>query len=322
MPPNVLDARHRLQSIRNALDHPPIPPSARLVEADVRQTLIEDLAPGQRHDATTDLGQLLERDRTANLIPPDVWWHAELHLKEPARLCGQAWFNAAFTLIAPETRIDWHAAEGSDVNPGLLATLEGPARALLTAERSALNWLQTLTGTATQARDWTRRLDVASGGRTRLLDTRKTIPGLRLAQKYAARVGGAVNHRLGLWDAVLIKENHIVACGSIRAAVERARQHDHESGTAARWIEVETENLHEVEQALEAGADWILFDEFSIPELTRAVQMSRGQAITEASGNVTPETFGRLAGTGVDFVSSGALTKHLRATDFSLRFQS
>lgn len=322
MPSIVSDARQRLQALREALDHAPIPPSSRMIEADLRQTLVEDLAPGQRHEPTADLMTLLQRDRTANLIAPSTRLRAELHLKEPARLCGQAWFNAAFTLVASDVRIEWHVDEGHDASPGPVATVEGPARALLTAERSALNWLQTLTGTATQARDWARRLDVASGGRTRLLDTRKTIPGLRLAQKYAARVGGAVNHRIGLWDAVLIKENHIAACGSIRDAVERARQHDLESGTAARWIEVETENLNEVEQALEAGADWILFDEFAVPELTRAVQMSRGLAITEASGNVTPETFGRIAGTGVDFVSSGALTKHLRATDFSLRFQS
>ncbi|MFN4262289.1 MAG: carboxylating nicotinate-nucleotide diphosphorylase [Thioalkalivibrionaceae bacterium] len=315
----------RLSVIRDTLESPAMPPSTRQIEAEVRATLFEDLVPegGIQHE--NNVASLLSKDRTASLIASDASLSAELHLKEPARICGQAWFDAAFRYMDPGVEIQWHVAEGEDAVPGIVATLKGAAAAMLCAERSALNWLQTLTGTATQAREWARRLEVASSGRTRLLDTRKTIPGLRIAQKYATRVGGVINHRLGVWDAVLIKENHIAACGSIRAAVECARERDLEAARlqapAARWIEVETESLDEVQQALDAGADWILFDEFPLPELTRAVQMTRGRAIAEASGDVTPERFGRLAGTGIEFLSSGALTKHLRATDFSLRYR-
>ncbi len=268
---------------------------------EVQAALDEDLGPGG-----------LAADRTAALIPEGRTARATLMLKEPAVLCGRAWFEQALQTLAPEIEVEWQAAEGARIDtPGPVATVAGPARALLAGERAALNLLQTLSGTATETHRWVRRLE---GTASRVLDTRKTLPGLRHAQKYAVRCGGGHNHRLGLWDAVLIKENHIAACGSIAAAVARAR----ELGSG-RWVEVETENPDEVDQALDAGADVIMLDEFTSRDLAAAVRRIRGHAISEASGGVTLETLPLIAESGVDYISVGALTKHLHAIDLSLR---
>ncbi|WP_018872668.1 carboxylating nicotinate-nucleotide diphosphorylase [Thioalkalivibrio sp. ALJ16] len=271
---------------------------------EVEAALAEDLGPDG-----------LAGDLTASLVPAERVARATLLLKETAVVCGQAWFERAFSQLAPETRIHWQVSEGTRVpvarEPVVIATLEGPARAVLAAERSALNLLQTLSGTATETARWVARLE---GTQSRILDTRKTLPGLRHGQKYAVRCGGGYNHRLALWDAVLIKENHIAACGSIAAAVARAR----ELG-AGRWVEVETENLDEVDQALEAGADVIMLDELAHADLIEAVRRIRGRAVSEASGGITPDTLVQVATTGVDYISVGALTKHLHAIDYSLR---
>ncbi|WP_019025149.1 MULTISPECIES: carboxylating nicotinate-nucleotide diphosphorylase [unclassified Thioalkalivibrio] len=284
----------------------PARPDAAMLVREVEMALAEDLGPNT-----------LTGDITAALVPEERVARATLLLKEPGVLCGQAWFDRVFASLAPEIRIDWLVAEGTALEPDgaqPVATLEGPARAVLAAERAALNLLQTLSGTATETARWVARLGDAH---SRILDTRKTLPGLRHGQKYAVRIGGGYNHRLGLWDAVLIKENHIAACGSIAAAVERAR-----ALGAGRWVEVETENLDEVEQALAAGADVIMLDELSRDDLATAVQRIRGRAISEASGGVTPDSLSEIAATGVDYISVGALTKHVRAIDFSLRLDS
>lgn len=265
----------------------------------VRRTLEEDVGSG---------------DLTADLVPADARARARLLAREPAVLCGQAWFDAVFRELDPEVRIEWTCHEGDEVQPDqLLCRLEGRARALLTGERSALNLLQTLSGTATTARRFARAVADLP---VRLLDTRKTIPGLRLAQKHAVRVGGCHNHRLGLFDAILIKENHILACGGIAAAVSAARRRH-----PGVEIEVEVEDLEELEAALAAGADRILLDNFPVPRLREAVHRTRGRARLEASGNVDFDTLREIAATGVDDISLGALTKHLRAIDFSLRFE-
>ena len=282
----------------------PARPDAAMLVREVEAALAEDLGPNG-----------LDGDLTAALVPSERVARATLLLKEPAVLCGQAWFDRVFASLAPETRIDWEVAEGTHLEAGheptVVATLEGPARAVLAAERAALNLLQTLSGTATETARWVARL---AGTDSRILDTRKTLPGLRHGQKYAVRCGGGYNHRLALWDAVLIKENHIAACGSIAAAVERAR-----ALGAGRWVEVETETLDEVDQALAAGADVIMLDELSLDNLATAVQRIRGRAISEASGGVTPDSLAAIAATGVDYISVGALTKHLHAIDYSLR---
>jgi nicotinate-nucleotide pyrophosphorylase (carboxylating) len=238
--------------------------------------------------------------------------------REAAVLCGRPWVDEVFRQLDPSVRVDWAAAEGAAVAPGdLLCTIEGPARSLLTGERTALNFLQTLSSTATVAR---RYADVLDGLPCRVLDTRKTLPGLRRAQKYAVRVGGGANHRMGLYDGILVKENHIMAAGSIAAAVAAARA----QGVTVP-VEVEVETLGELREVLDAGADMALLDEFSLDHLRAAVEMNRahprGPIKLEASGNVTLETLRSIAETGVDFVSVGSLTKHLRAVDLSMRFQ-
>ncbi len=282
----------------------PAGPDAAMLVREVEAALAEDLGP-----------KGLDGDLTAALVPSDRVARATLLLKEDAVVCGQAWFDRVFASLAAETRIDWQVAEGTPVEVGrepcAVASLEGPARAVLAAERAALNLLQTLSGTATETARWVARLE---GTDSRILDTRKTLPGLRHGQKYAVRCGGGYNHRLALWDAVLIKENHIAACGSIAAAVERAR-----TLGAGRWVEVETENLDEVDQALAAGTDVIMLDELSMEDLATAAQRIRGRAISEASGGVTPDNLAAMASTGVNYISVGALTKHLHAIDYSLR---
>lgn len=254
-------------------------------------------------------------DLTAELVDAERTVTAVLHVRESAMICGQSWFEACFHSLDAAVQIAWHAREGEWIeSPQIIAEITGPARTLLTAERTALNLLQTLSGTASMTAKRVAELH-ATGSPSRLLDTRKTIPGLRKAQKYAVRCGGGYNHRIGLWDALLIKENHIRACGSITRAVSLAR-----TLGQGKWIEVETETLAEVDEAIEAGADVIMLDNFDLQTLHAAVRMVDGKAISEASGGIDENTLRAVAATGVDYISSGSLTKNLQAIDFSLRF--
>ncbi|HEX9207522.1 MAG TPA: carboxylating nicotinate-nucleotide diphosphorylase [Steroidobacteraceae bacterium] len=283
------------------------PNAAIVLPADLRRTvaaaLEEDLGSG---------------DLTASLVPADRHGRATVITREAAVVAGRAYVDEVFRQVDPAVQVEWHVADGDAVQPNqVLYRLAGPARSLLTAERTALNFLQVLSATATITR---RYADALQGLPCRVLDTRKTLPCLRNAQKYAVRCGGGVNHRFGLYDGILVKENHIVAAGSIRAAVAAAKA----SGTRV-MIEVEVENLDELRQALDAGADMALLDEFPLDELRAAVALNRshpnGPIELEASGSVTLETIRAIAETGVDFVSVGSLTKHVRAVDLSMRFE-
>jgi nicotinate-nucleotide pyrophosphorylase (carboxylating) len=232
-------------------------------------------------------------------------------------LCGTAWFDETFRQLDARVAVRWQARDADSVTPNqTLCTLQGPARILLTGERTALNFLQLLSGTATQAQ---RYVAAIAGTRCQILDTRKTLPGLRLAQKYAVRCGGATNHRIGLYDAILIKENHIAAAGSISAAVEAGRAVD-----SRVLLEIEVESLAQLREAIAARADRIMLDNFSLADMRAAVELLHAQenpGITlEASGNVGLETLAQVAGTGVDFISVGGLTKHVKALDLSMRF--
>lgn len=283
-----------------AAERPPAPPEAARIAEDVERALAEDLGPG---------------DATAELLPPEVRAEAELWLREPAVLCGIPWFEACFRVLDPAVRFEWHHHEGERLDAEtLIGVISGNARALVSAERSALNFLQTLSGTATTVDAWMRAL---AGSGVELLDTRKTLPGLRHAQKYAVRIGGACNHRMGLYDAMLIKENHIAAAGSVSAAVRRAREAHPELP-----LQVEVESLDQLEEALAAGVESILLDDFDEEAIREAVERTRGRAKLEVSGGITLDRVRRLAELGVDRVSAGALTKHLRAVDFSLRFRT
>jgi nicotinate-nucleotide pyrophosphorylase (carboxylating) len=254
---------------------------------------------------------------TAALIPADRLGRASVITRESAIACGVPYVEAAFAQVDACARIHWHVAEGDSIAAGqLLFEVEGSARSLLTAERTALNFLQLLCGTATAAHSYVALLE---GTNCRLLDTRKTIPGLRTAQKYAVRVGGGHNYRMGLFDGILIKENHIMAAGSIAEAVNAARR-----GGARVPVEVEVENLSELRQAIDAGADIAMLDEFSLPLMREAVAENAGarQPLKlEASGGITAATIRQIAETGVDFISVGSITKHVRAIDLSMRFQ-
>jgi nicotinate-nucleotide pyrophosphorylase (carboxylating) len=268
------------------------------IDSQVRQALSEDLGSG---------------DVTAGLIEDDHRSTAQVVCREAAVICGRIWFNHTFHQLAEDIAIEWAVDDGDTVTADqVICTLKGPTRALLSGERTALNFLQTLSGTATQVR---RYVDVIADMPVRLLDTRKTIPGLRQAQKFAVVCGGGNNHRHGLYDGILIKENHIIASGSIAAAVRRARN----LGTGLA-VEVEVESLDEVAQAIEAGADILLLDNFNLAQLREAVTLCNGRARLEASGGVTLNTLRAIAETGVDMISSGALTKDVRAVDLSLRF--
>jgi nicotinate-nucleotide pyrophosphorylase (carboxylating) len=256
-------------------------------------------------------------DLTAQLIPADRVARASVITREDAVLCGTAWFDEVFRQIDARIRVTWSARDGERVRAAQqLCTLEGPARPLLTGERTALNFLQSLSATATVTRAY---VDAVAGTKCRILDTRKTIPGLRIAQKYAVRCGGGTNHRIGLFDAILVKENHIAAAGSIAAAVNAARRI-----AAQVLLEVEVENLAQLREALDARVDRILLDNFSLADMRAAVQTTRAHANArtelEASGNMSLETVRAVAETGVDFISVGGLTKHVRAVDLSLRF--
>lgn len=251
-------------------------------------------------------------DITAALIPATQTATATVITREAATICGLAWVNEVFRQVDPEVELEWHVADGDQVTPDQkLLTLKGKARSLLTGERCALNFLQTLSGTATRAKHYA---DLVAGTGVRLLDTRKTIPGLRTAQKYAVTCGGCYNHRIGLYDAFLIKENHIAACGGISQAVETAREQ-----APGKPVEVEVENLAELEQALTAGADVIMLDNFSLEDMRKAVEINQGQAKLEASGGVTDQTLRPIAETGVDYISIGVLTKDFVALDLSMR---
>jgi nicotinate-nucleotide pyrophosphorylase (carboxylating) len=255
-------------------------------------------------------------DLTAALIPAATDGWAAVITRESAIICGAPYVDATFAKLDPRTRIHWKIAEGATVEANqTLFEIQGPARSLLSGERTALNFLQLLSGTATAAHAFAERL---KGTACRLLDTRKTIPGLRSAQKYAVRVGGGYNHRMGLFDGILIKENHIMAAGSIARAVAAAKS----SGTKVP-VEVEVESLDELEQAIAAGADIALLDDFSLEDLAEAVTLNRSAPRSlklEASGGVTLDTIRRIADTGVDYVSVGSITKHVRAVDLSMRF--
>ncbi|HEY0962184.1 MAG TPA: carboxylating nicotinate-nucleotide diphosphorylase [Pseudomonadales bacterium] len=252
-------------------------------------------------------------DITAELVPATQTAGARVLCREHAVICGEAWVSEVFRQVSPKISVQWLRRDGDRVKPmDAVFVAQGPARALLTAERTALNFLQTLSGVATAARSYA---DLVQHTRVKLLDTRKTLPGLRLAQKYAVRTGGCFNHRLGLYDAFLIKENHIAACGGIRAAIDTARnQHP------GRPVEVEVETLGQLEEALDAGADIVMLDNFDLEQTRRAVAANQGRAKLEASGGFTTESLVAVAETGVDYISIGALTKHVRATDFTMLF--
>ncbi|MGN6518439.1 MAG: carboxylating nicotinate-nucleotide diphosphorylase [Dokdonella sp.] len=248
------------------------------------------------------------------MLPEGARGRARVITREAAILCGRDWFEECFRQLDRDVRFDWQAADGDRVTAGaLLCRMEGRARALVTAERSALNFLQTLSATATTTATY---VEAARGTRTAILDTRKTLPGLRLAQKYAVRVGGGLNHRIGLYDAVLIKENHIAAAGSIHAATARAR-----ALHPGVLVETEVENFAELREALAAGVDRIMLDEFELHELSQAVAEVGGRVPLEVSGSVSLERVRAIAETGVDYISVGALTKHIRALDLSMRVE-
>ncbi|MFN3234669.1 MAG: carboxylating nicotinate-nucleotide diphosphorylase [Gammaproteobacteria bacterium] len=254
-------------------------------------------------------------DVTASLIPEDKIAYGSIVCRESAVLCGQAWVNEVFAQCDTGIEIDWKVRDGDVLSKDMtVCELRGNARALLTGERAALNFLQTLSGTATITQQYVGKL---LGTKTKLLDTRKTIPGFRHAQKYAVKCGGGENHRMGLYDAFLIKENHIHACGSIRGAIEKARE-----VAANKICEVEVENLKELEEALAAKPDIVMLDNFSLDEISKAVAMTKGRVKLEISGNVSLDNIHNYANTGVDYISVGAITKHVRAIDFSMRFSS
>jgi nicotinate-nucleotide pyrophosphorylase (carboxylating) len=275
------------------------------------EVLDEPLLETVRTALTEDVGS---GDLTAHLIPETRHAVAGVISREPAVLCGMAWFDAVFAELDTRIHIEWHARDGARTQAGQrLCTLQGPARALLTGERTALNFLQTLSGTATLAR---RYADIVADLPVRILDTRKTLPGLRLAQKYAVRIGGCHNHRSGLYDGILIKENHIVAAGSIRQAIQQVR-----AGNPGLPVEIEVENAAQIGEALDAGAERLLLDNFPLPELKRAVDLVEGRAELEASGGITEQNLRETALAGVDFISIGTLTKNLQSIDLSMKFE-
>ena len=268
------------------------------LEISVSRALEEDIGSG---------------DITAALIPEEQWAKAQVIVREDAVICGQDWVTEVFRQVDPDVIVSWKVEDGDQVNANQqLFTLEGKARSLLTGERCALNFLQTLSGTATRSHYYA---NLVKGTSVKLLDTRKTLPGLRNAQKYAVSCGGCYNHRIGLYDAFLIKENHIAACGSIAQAVAQARSNEPD-----KPVEVEVENLDEFQQALKAQADTIMLDNFSLIDMRTAVETSRGSTKLEASGGITNETLRNYAETGVDFISIGALTKDCQSVDLSMRF--
>lgn len=275
--------------------------------------LSHDVAETVRRALAEDIGT---GDLTSALIPADQISHAHVITREAAVLCGTAWFDEVFRQIDPHIHFAWEAQDGDAICANqILCGIEGPARGILTGERTALNFLQTLSGTATLTR---RYVDAVVGTRSTILDTRKTLPGLRHAQKYAVRCGGGQNHRIGLYDGILIKVNHIVAAGSLSAALSKAKA----AAPVGVWVEVEVENLKELREALAAGAERILLDNFGLEDIRVAVAETRGRAKLEVSGGVTIDTVRAIADTGVDYISIGGLTKHVQAVDLSMRFKT
>ena len=271
------------------------------VREDVRRALAEDVGNG---------------DLSASLVDPVRQATASIVCREEALICGQPWVNEVLRQVAPQAKASWLLSDGQRCTPGqVIVQIQGPARELLTAERSSLNFLQMLSAVATQT---DRYVQAVRGTRAAIVDTRKTLPGLRVAQKYAVRCGGGVNHRMGLYDAVLIKENHIAAAGGLSAAYRAA------SAMAAKadFIEVEVETLKQLEEALQLGVKMLLLDNMPADTLHQAVALARGRAVLEISGGVTLDSVQALAQTGVDRISVGALTKDIKAIDFSMRFQS
>ncbi|MBP0627971.1 MULTISPECIES: carboxylating nicotinate-nucleotide diphosphorylase [unclassified Cupriavidus] len=267
------------------------------LQANVQAAIAEDVGSG---------------DLTGLLVPAGKPAHARVIVREAAVLCGRPWFDACMRAVDPALEVRWLQEEGARMAPdSVVCEITGPARSLLTAERPSLNFLQLLSGVATVTR---RYADLIAGTRARVLDTRKTLPGLRLAQKYAVRVGGGENQRLALYDGILIKENHIAAAGSITAAMQAAQALDTDAP-----VQVEVESLAELEEALAAGAKSVLIDNFTVPMMQDAVKINQGRALLEVSGGVNAETIRTFAETGVDRISVGALTKDVRATDYSLR---
>lgn len=295
--------------------------TTRRYDPDSRRTALlerveDDIPPSVAQALREDLGGEIDpcKDITASLLPADATSHAVVITREAGIFCGKRWVEEVFIQLGNKTRILWHVEDGDAIAADQpLFEITGPSALILTAERTALNFVQTLSGVATEV---SRYVAILEGTRTQLLDTRKTLPGLRTALKYAVLCGGGANHRLGLSDAFLIKENHIIATGSIRDAVEKAF-----------WlhpdvpVEVEVESLDELTQALAAGADIVMLDNFTVEQMREAVKQTDGSALLEVSGNVTDETLRIFAETGVDYISVGALTKHVRALDLSMRFK-
>lgn len=275
----------------------------RLAQQDAARALDEDVGSG---------------DLTAALVDSTRQARARVLLRENAVLCGQPWAQAALQALAPQAQMRWLVAEGARGQANeVVLTLEGPARALLTAERTMLNFLQLLSGVATRTAQFVAAVQAVPGNRAQIVDTRKTLPGLRLAQKYAVRCGGGTNHRIGLYDAVLIKENHIAAAGGVSAALQRAQA----VASQAAFIEIEVETLQQLHEALQAGARMVLLDNMSHAQMREAVAINAGRAILEVSGGVNMDTVQAIAATGVDRISIGALTKDARAIDFSMRME-
>ena len=271
---------------------------AQAIKANVSAALAEDLGSG---------------DLTALLLPADKRTNATLITREHAILCGKPWFEACFKMLDPLVKISWRAEEGEHLQANaMICEIQGNARALLSAERPALNFLQTLSAVATVTRQY---VDAVVGTQAQIMDTRKTLPGLRIAQKYAVKIGGGINQRIGLFDGILIKENHIAAAGGIKAALDAAQR---KSG-AGISIQIEVESMDELQQALDAGAKLILLDNFSIEQMREAVRFTQQRAELEASGGITLDNVRAIADTGVARISIGGLTKHLRAVDLSLR---
>ena len=267
------------------------------IERNIAAALAEDVGSG---------------DLTAQLVPADLVARATVISRENAVLCGTAWFERCFAKLDATIAITWRAHDGDVLTPNqTVCEIEGPARSMLTGERTALNFLQLLSGVATKARHYA---DAVAGTHAQVVDTRKTLPGLRLAQKYAVTCGGCHNHRIGLYDAFLIKENHIAACGGIAQAIQAAQQI-----APGKPVEVEVESLEELQQALDAGADIIMLDELSLEDMRTAVNLTAGRAKLEASGGINASTLRSVAETGVDYISLGTLTKDIKAVDLSMR---
>lgn len=273
-----------------------------LAQADVQRALAEDVGSG---------------DLTASLIDPATQTRARILARESAVVCGAPWVVATLAQVVPQAQVRWLVAEGQRCAADqVILELEGPAQGLLTAERTMLNFMQTLSAVATKTAEYVSAVQSVPGNRARIVDTRKTLPGLRMAQKYAVVCGGGTNHRIGLYDAVLIKENHIAAAGGVRAVLQRVAA----TAPAARFVEIEVETLPQLEEALQAGAKMVLLDNMDLPTLREAVRINAGRAVLEVSGGVNLSTVRDIAATGVDRISIGALTKDVKAIDLSMRF--